>query len=165
VRRVVGVRRMPPLSPRLSFSQKWDYLRSAPSSRRWSGRARWLPLSAVTQIAFAHDQVGRRTLATNLVSEFAVPLRKQGHHNTPTRKSISGRLLADPLSDLELMESHYQRSGIPSPQMQSAGPGWSLSRTCHPLGPRSHSGASPRNHPPSKSTPRADRDCSAALAL
>ena len=77
-----------------------------PSCRRWAGRARWLPSLAFVQIAFTHYQVHGLTLATNLIFEIAIPFGKQGGHDAPGWEFVSQGLVADPLSDFELVRSH-----------------------------------------------------------
>ena len=59
-----------------------------------------------TQVAFAHDQVSRRTLATNLVFEISIPFGKQSGHDAPGWEFTSRWLVADPLSNLVLVKSH-----------------------------------------------------------
>jgi len=58
------------------------------------------------QIAFTHDQVHGLTLATNLIFEVAIPFGKQGGHDAPSWEFVSQGLVADPLSDFELVRGH-----------------------------------------------------------
>jgi hypothetical protein len=67
----------------------------------------WLPSFAFVQIAFTHDQIHGLALATNLIFEIAIPFGKQGGHDAPGWGLVSQGLVADPLSDLELVKTRH----------------------------------------------------------
>ena len=66
-------------------------------------------VTAICSLVYRLDQVGRPTLATNLIFEIAIPFGKQGGHDAPGWEFVSQWLVDDPLSYFELVKSHCRQ--------------------------------------------------------
>ena len=94
-------------------------MRRHPAAGRRGGQG-WLPSLAFVQIALAHDQVCGISLATNLIFEIAIPFGKQRGYDAPGCELVSQGLVADPLSDFELVKGHPAQWHIRRPNAKPA---------------------------------------------
>jgi hypothetical protein len=97
-------------------------MRAHPAAGQRGGQG-WLPSFAFVRIAVVHNQVYGTSLATNLIFEIAIPFGKQRGYDAPGCELVSQGLVADPLSDFELVRSHPAQWHICRPNAKPADEG------------------------------------------